>query len=114
MRILSLPKEFIYVAKHRPIALSAAADARMQKLKIWEALKHKGVSAAEIRPLLRVSRSTLYRWKKRLRDKGPGGLEEKCRRPHGIRKPAWSDELAGKVLSLRDDSPCWGKDTLVV
>lgn len=114
MRIISLPKEFIYIAKHKPIAVSAAADARMQKLKIWETLKHKGVREAEITPLLRVSRSTLYRWKKRLRDKGPRGLEEKSRRPHRIRKPAWSEELAGQVLSLREEYPSWGKDKLVV
>jgi putative transposase len=114
MQLISLPKEFIYVAKHRPVSLTAAADSRMQKLNLWKALKHKDIEDQEISQLLRVSRATLYRWRSRLRQKGPRGLEEKSRRPHRIRKPAWSDELASKVLALREEYPCWGKDKLAI
>jgi putative transposase len=114
MRIISLPKEIIYLAKHRPVTLSAAADSRMQKLNLWKALKRKGIEDQEISQLLRVSRATLFRWRSRLRQKGARGLEEKNRRPHRIRKPAWSDELASKVLALREEYPCWGKDKLAI
>jgi putative transposase len=114
MRILSLPKEFYYVSKHKPVALSAAADARMQKLRLWRVLKDKHTGDEEIKQLLRVSRSTLYRWGKRLRDKGPKGLEEKSRRPHHIRKAAWNTELVEAVLALREEYPSWGKDKLRV
>lgn len=114
MRIISLPKEFYYVAKHRSVAISAAADGRMQKLNLWKVLKQKGISDQEAIELLRVSRATLYRWKKRLREKGPRGLEEKSRRPHRIRKPAWSNDLVSEVLALREEYPSWGKDKLAV
>jgi len=114
MRILSLPKEFIYVAKHKPVALSAAADCRMQKLHLWKVLKDKQTGDEEIKQLLRVSRSSLYRWKQRLGDKGPKGLEAKSRRPHRLRTPKWDTELVEAVLALREEYPSWGKDKLCV
>jgi putative transposase len=114
MRIISVPKEFIYVAKHKPIALSAAADGRMQKLRLWRVLKDKQIGDGEIKPLLRVSRSSLYRWRKRLCEKGPKGLEEKSRRPRRLRTPKWDTELVEAVLALREEYPSWGKDKLKV
>jgi len=114
MRILSVPKEIWYVAKHRPVALSAAADGRLQKLKLWKVLKEKQLGEAEIQQLLRVSRSSLYRWQKRLREKGPKGLEVKSRRPHRVRQSMWSEELEAAVLELREAYPGWGKDKLAV
>jgi putative transposase len=114
MRIISLPKEFIYLAKHKPVSITAAADARMQKLNLWKILKHKGVGDREINRLLRVSRATLYRWKKGLSEKGPKGLEQKSRRPHHLRTPMWNTELVEAVLTLREEYPSWGKDKLCV
>jgi putative transposase len=114
MRIISVPKEFIYVAKHKPIALSAAADGRMQKLRLWRVLKDKQIGDGEIKPLLRVSRSSLYRWRKRLCEKGPKGLEEKSRRPRRLRTSKWDTELVEAVLALREEYPSWGKDKLKV
>jgi len=114
MRPIYLPKVFYYISKHKPVAISVVADQRMQKLKLWKTLKSKGVRDKEISQLLRVSRATLYRWQKRLQQKGPRGLEEKSRRPHRIRKPAWSAELSETVLALRERYPCWGKDKLAI
>ena len=114
MRLVGLPKAFYYFSKHRPVALSAAADQKMQKLKVWEVLKKKGVGDQEAAQLLRVSRATLYRWRSRLRQKGLKGLEEKSRRPHRIRRPGWSSELVEAVLALREEYPSWGKDKLYV
>ena len=114
MHLISLPKEFIYVTKHKPIALSAAADQKMQKLKLWAVLKQTGTKDPQISQLLRVSRATRYRWRGRLREKGPKGLEEKSRRPQRIRTPRWSSELVEAVLALREEYPGWGKDKLSV
>jgi putative transposase len=114
MRLVGLPKVFYYVSKHRPVSLTIAADRKMQKLKLWEVLKQKDIGDQESSQLLRVSRATLYRWKSRLRQKGPQGLEEKSRRPHHIRKPAWSIELVESVLALREEYPSWGKNKLKV
>ena len=115
MRIHCIPKEFYYLAKHKPILISAAADQRMQKINLWNALKEKGVEETEISILLRVSRATRYRWRKRLAEKGPKGLEEKSRRPHRVRKPMWwGTELSEIVLGLREEYPGWGKDKIIV
>ena len=114
MRLVGLPKPFYYFSKHKPVALSAAADQKLQKLKLWEVLKQKGIKDPQISQLLRVSRATLYRWRSRLRDKGLKGLEEKSRRPHRIRRPMWSSELVEAVLALREEYPSWGKDKLSV
>jgi transposase InsO family protein len=114
MRLVGLPKPFYYFSKHKPVALSAAADQKMQKLKLWEVLKQNGIKDPQISQLLRVSRASLYRWRSRLRKKGPKGLEAKSRRPHRIRKPAWSSELVECVQELREEYPSWGKDKLQV
>jgi transposase len=103
MRLVGLPYPFYYFSKHRSVALSVAADQKMQKLKIWEVLKQKGSGDQEVTQLLRVSRATLYRWRSRLRQKGPKGLEEKSHRPHRIRRPGWSSELVESVLALREE-----------
>jgi putative transposase len=86
----------------------------MQKLKLWEVLKQKGIKDRQISQLLRVSRATLYRWRSRFREKGPNGLEEKSRRPHRIRQPQWDPELVEAVLELREKYPSWGKEKLRV
>lgn len=115
MRIHCIPKEFYYLAKHKPVSISAAADQRMQKLNLWKTLKKKKVPDQEISGLLRVSRATLYRWRKRMKEKGPKGLEKKSRRPHRVRSPMWwGTDLSEAVLALREEYPGWGKDKLVV
>jgi transposase InsO family protein len=115
MRIHCIPKEFIYLVKHKPVKISAAADQRMQKLNLWKTLKTKKVSDQEISKLLRVSRATLYRWQKRMNEKGPKGLEEKSRRPHRVRSPIWwGTDLSEAVMELREEYPGWGKDKIAV
>jgi putative transposase len=114
MRLVGLPYPFYYFSKHKPVVLSAAADQKMQKLKLWGVLKQKGIKDPQISQLLRASRASLYRWRSRLRKKGPKGLEAKSRRPHRIRKPMWNPELVESVLELREMYPSWGKDKLKV
>jgi putative transposase len=61
-----------------------------------------------------TSPSTFYHWLHRYQQEGAGGLEDRSRRPHRVRKPTWSQELAQAVLHLREEHPRWGKDKLVV
>lgn len=87
----------------------------MQKLNLWKTLKTKKVTDQEISRLLRVSRATLYRWQKRIKEKGPKGLEEKSRRPHRVRSPLWwGTDLSEAVLEIREAYPGWGKDKIAV
>jgi putative transposase len=59
------------------------------------------------------SRSSFHTWLRRYEREGPQGLEDRSRRPHRVRKPTWSQELAQAVLHLRQEHR-WGKDKLVV
>jgi putative transposase len=61
-----------------------------------------------------ISRQTFYRWKRRFDRHDLTTLEERSHRPHRVRKPTWTAELAEIVLSLRKQYPRWGKDKLVV
>jgi transposase InsO family protein len=61
-----------------------------------------------------ISRDTFYRWLRRFEESGPGGLEDVSHRPRNIRKPTWTKEFEDAVLELRQLTPGWGKDKLVV
>jgi len=61
-----------------------------------------------------ISRQTFYRWKRRFNRHDLTTLEERSHRPHKVRRPTWTAELGERVLSLRKQSPRWGKDKLAV
>jgi len=74
----------------------------------------RGLKSGEASERLALSRSSLYRWQRRLAQEGPRGLEERSRKPRRRRSPTWSPELAQAVLRVREQYPRWGKDKLVV
>lgn len=113
MRIIGLPRAFNYFARHSPIELTVGAQERFRWLSCWEALMEQGLTSAQASEKLRLPRSTLYRWRRLLKLKGPEGLEERSRCPHHTRHPTWSLALAQAVLALREQRPRWGKDKLV-
>ena len=78
----------------------------------WQALRDAGWSARRASVKLGVSRATLYRWQKRINDKGTSGLEESSRKPKRIRTARWSVDLIETVLELREQYPRWGKEKL--
>jgi len=90
------------------------AKERLRVLKLWDALRKKGTSSFEAAGLLGVPRSTLYRWKKRLEEEGPRGLESKSRRPKRVREKTWSPELILAIKELREMFPAWGKEKIWV
>jgi len=98
---------------HR-IELSPIASQRLQWLRRWERLREEGFSSAKAADLLGMPRSTLYRWRKRLKQRGLRGLEDGDRRPRHVRRPQWSPELAEAVLRMREQYPRWGKEKLVI
>jgi transposase InsO family protein len=63
-----------------------------------------GLSAERAAAIVGHPRATLYRW-----EKAP---EPKSRRPHRVRRPAWSPALVQAVEELRADNPMWGKRKL--
>lgn len=90
MRIVGLPKAFPGLsAPDRLLCLpkpthrveSAKAHDRLRWLKAWQRLRHKGFSSGEAVEILKLPRSTLYRWQRRLKREGLRGLEDRSRRP---------------------------------
>jgi len=61
-----------------------------------------------------ISPQTFYRWKRRYDSQNLLSLEDHLHRPHHLRQPTWSPELAQAVLSIREEYPCWGKDKLAI
>jgi transposase InsO family protein len=61
-----------------------------------------------------ISPDTFYTWKGRFHPEHLASLEDRSHRPHHVRQPTWSPELAAAVLQEREAHPCWGKDKLVV
>lgn len=91
--------------------LSRAARVRLAWMDYYEA---HGRNAALTCRHFGISRQTFYRWKGRYRPYQLKSLEERTRRPHRVRHPTWSRDLALAVLHLREQYPRWGKDKLVV
>lgn len=81
MRQFCLQKEFYQLTKQPPIQVSAVAKVREHQLTVWETLQKQGVNAEAASQVMRKSRATLYRRKKRFREKGWAGLEPVSRRP---------------------------------
>jgi len=92
--------------------MSEAARQRLWRLKAWQRLRAEGYSAQKAADLLRLPRSTLYRWQTRVDQRGLVGLEDGDRRPRQVRRPRWSPELAEAVRELREAHPGMGKEKL--
>ena len=114
MRVFGLPKSFYQVSGLPASHLSDRAKEHWRYLSCWQALRKRGLSSAAASEAVGVSRSTLYRWQRSLKEEGPRGLDARSRRPRRRRQPTWSPELADAVLKLREQYPRWGKDKLVV
>jgi putative transposase len=114
MRVFGLPGVIGRVSKLGYAGLSNDARERLRYVSYFRSLRQKEMSASEASAFLGVSRATLYRWEKRLREEGLKGLEDKSHRPRRTRRPTWTPELSQSVLTLREQYPRWGKDKLVV
>jgi transposase len=99
------------VSSVRFLELSKAAKHR---LRIMEWCEAHGKNARLTCRHFGISPDTFYRWKRRFDGGGPVALENASRRPRRVRKPTWSPELERAVLELRNLTPGWGKDKLVV
>lgn len=114
MRQNYLQKEFYQLAKKPVIKPGETARQRMRLLKAWEALRKQGMNGKQACEVVEVSRATLYRWCRRLKEQGWKGLEQKSRRPGHVRKVKWQEEAVEGVRSLRRLYPCWGKEKIKV
>lgn len=114
MKQIYLPKPFYRAQRVRPGELSAQAQEKVRLLGLWETLQLLGLTSEEAARQVGAARSSLYRWRTRLKRAGPRGLEEGSRAPKRRRRPTWSAELAEALRLLRETFPGWGKDKLAV
>jgi len=75
-------------------------------------MTQRGLTAVAAAQALRLPRSTLYRWERRMKSEGLRGLEDRQRRPKRVRQKQWGAELALEVRRLRESCHGWGKDKL--
>ena len=85
---------------------------RLVLLERFEFLRGKGLTATEAAVVLGVSRATLYRWRRRLREEGAWGLRSRSRRPRRMRRRRWTGSVVEAVRRLRLSFPGWGKAKL--
>lgn len=94
---------------HSGASLSQTAYARLA----WMDFYHThGRNAALTCRHFAISRQTFYRWKRRFDPHNLASMEDHSHRPHRVRHPTWTPELAARVLALRQQYPRWGKEKL--
>lgn len=91
--------------------ISHEANKRLKWFDYYEAM---GRNARQTCRHFGISPDTFYRWKERYRPRDLRTLEERSRRPHQVRKPTWTPEVAEAVRALREEYPRWGKAKLAV
>jgi len=89
--------------------LSGNARRRLKAVRWYE---EHGRNATLTARHFAYGRSAVHVWLKRYKQTGPRGLEDRSRRPRQMRQPTWDADLEARVLGLRQESPCWGKDKL--
>ncbi len=77
-----------------------------QKLLLLDTWQRSGLPARDFAALVNVSRHTLYSWKKKFEELGPGGLVDQ---PRGSKKGSKLPELTKRtILMLKQAHPDWG------
>src|SRR5438128_1692792 len=92
-------------------SLSRAAQTRLQWMLFY---LFNGRNVARTCRHFGISRQTFYRWRRRFDRHDLTTLEGRSHRPRNTRQPTWTTATAERVLALRKQYPCWGKDKLVV
>ena len=108
MQIKALPYQFY---RRLPIDDSTPKEAiqRWEKLRLYDRLRRQGCSQKLALEAIGWSRSTYYRWRKRLDTFGLDGLVARSRCPRRLRSPQWSFQDERLVWQMRRRYPFCGK-----
>lgn len=87
---------------------------RTKKLDCWDLLKSQRCADQFISKAISISRATIFRWKKLLKEYGLEGLESVDRRPHRVKKAVKQRQLEPLVFKLRKKYPLFGKHKIKV
>jgi putative transposase len=111
MRIISATAPGALSLAGRGVELSRLARQRLKWMDYYESHGHNVALTCRH---FDISRQTFYRWRRRYNPLHLRSLEDRPRRPRRVRQPTASPELVEAVLEVREKSPGWGKDKLVV
>ena len=100
MHLMGQTTPLYRLRRRPPVEISEKAKYRLGQLKASTVLE--------------ISQANLYRWKKKLEEKGLKGLEDGSRRPKHLRCPRWEVKLIETIRELRQLYPRWGKNKLQV
>lgn len=103
MQVFGLPRHLTRTAQSASRLLGAKppnseAERRRDAVARWSRARREGLTADQAARAVGVSRATLYRWQIE--------AEPKSRRPHAVRKPAWSPLLPGPSRICAPTIPC--------
>jgi putative transposase len=86
---------------------------KYKKYKKFLELKNEtSLSLKRIKCLTEMSKSEFYRINKFLRNHSWANMERKSTRPKKFRQTAFSSEIRGKILKIRQENPTYGKDKI--
>lgn len=114
MRLMGQTTQLYRLRQHSPVKISPNAQYRLGQLNAWLVLQDQGLTSQQASTALGLPRSTLYRWKKKVKEKGLKGLEDGSRRPKHLRCPRWEVNLIETILEIRQLYPHWSKLKLAV
>jgi putative transposase len=92
--------------------ISSEARRKLDCLKKYEDLRAHGYTEIDALAFLGIKRSTLFLWKKKCKERGASGLENKSRAPHRPRRPDDYRHLRQRVCHLRKANIMWGKNKI--
>ena len=92
----------------------AEAIERLRRIETYRQLRAEGCAEATALRAVGWSRSTYFRWLKRHRSHGVGGLAARSRRPRHVQRPRWSRGEERRVWAMRRRYPFMGKRRLRV
>ena len=115
MQIKGLHKNIYKLARYARTQESLAPHRKRYEEPVhrWRLLRGQKVSNPVIQKIVGLSRSTLYRYQKRLNDLNRG-MAPPSRRPRHVRKPQWTQEQTSLILKIRRDHPTYGKAKIAV
>jgi transposase InsO family protein len=99
------PKHGRPLAKPHSVDAKAAVLTAAQRLLILDTWRRSGLPAGDFAELVGVSKHTLYAWKKKFEEQGPGGLADRPKGHQGSRLP---DLTRRSIIMLKQDHPDWG------
>jgi len=77
-----------------------------QRLLLLDTWRRSGLPAGDFADLMRISKHTLYAWRKAFEEAGPAGLADQ---PKGARRGSRMAEATKRaILMMREDHPEWG------